>query len=467
MTPKRFESSIDGSPIAASHEHNRVLGPSDSLAPIGWACVLSGLVAGTYFGSPKSELFLSFAVLAGIWLFALARAQMRAVDWCMLLVGVYEVPALLFSQYRANGVSTTRSIALGVLLYFAVRLTIRMRIQVAFLGGVFGLGGAGLATLALFQFAHNSRHLSDAGLNNLLAFRSRLVSPPPPWIPGEWFTLILLALPFACASPVYLWRSARNWLAAVSLIPVLLIASALTLSLSRAVFSSTCLFFVAACSLMFLFRVVRFRVVGWLLGLALGALFLILAIETVAYTGVLEAYSGRHTSQVRSTQGRVAIWNRSIELVRAHPVWGVGSGNAALALTSTADLEETTGFASRTFSLPIQILVEKGVAGFLVYCAFLFFVAREFVRNMSYSPPEVAAVLADRRRKGGTTGISAHIQTRNADLSVRKVMVCCFAAGLIAVLFRELTYSSLFEHDLTLALAAMLSALLCLPVRDE
>ncbi len=152
-------------------------------------------------------------------------------------------------------------------------------------------------------------------------------------------------------------------------------------------------------------------------------------------------------------------------MVRVHPFWGVGSGNAALALTSTADQEETTGFASRTFSLPIQVMVEKGIVGFLLYCTFLILVAREFIRTIRYSPPEALVAPSGGRKGGDRSSPAEGHQMMLADLSARKAMACCFAAGLVAVLFRELTYSSLFEHQLTLALVAVMSALVCLPER--
>jgi O-antigen ligase len=439
----------------------------NSMVAIGWACLLAGLVAVMYYASPKSQLLLSFVVLVAIFPFAQVNAQMHAVDWCMLLVEIYEVLAVLLSQYRANSISTMLPIAVAVLLYFVVRLTIRTRIQIAWFSGLLGLVGAALAILAFVQFAHNSKRLGDVGLINLLAFRSRLISPSAPWIPGEWFTLLLLGLPFAVAVSLCLWRGNKNWLAMVALIPVILTASALTLSLSRAIFWSTVLFFLAACLLMSVFRVVRFKVGALLLGSAFGALFLILCIESLTFPGFFEAYSGRDSSQVRSTQGRFAIWNRSLEMVRENAAWGVGSGNAALALTSTADQEETTGFASRTFSLPIQILLEKGIIGFLLYCAFLFLLAREFIRTMSYSPPQVASIPTAGRRKGSVTSTGDLSHAKKIYISANRAMACCFAAGLIAVLFRELTYSSLFEHQLTLALVAVLSALLCRPCGYE
>ena len=84
------------------------------------------------------------------------------------------------------------------------------------------------------------------------------------------------------------------------------------------------------------------------------------ALRNRVVSGHLSAYAGSHASQVRSTEGRIGIWTRSLELMHSHGLWGVGSSNAALSLISSADQEETTGFASRAFSLPIQVLAEKG-----------------------------------------------------------------------------------------------------------
>jgi hypothetical protein len=64
---------------------------------------------------------------------------------------------------------------------------------------------------------------------------------------------------------------------------------------------------------------------------------------------------------------------------------------------------------------------------------------------------------------GGFSFSSIHLGPAAADQSARKAMTCYFAAGLVAVLFRELVYSSLLEHSLTLVLAAVLSGLVCSP----
>ncbi len=71
-------------------------------------------------------------------------------------------------------------------------------LQAASFSGLLGLGGGWLALSGLSQFHENANRLGAVGLTDLVAFRSRLITPPSPWIPGEWFTLLLLMLPFAC-----------------------------------------------------------------------------------------------------------------------------------------------------------------------------------------------------------------------------------------------------------------------------
>jgi len=430
---------------------------------LAWAGILAGLLIGLYSPVGGITLWIAAILLAAMFLLPTKSPRMRIVDWSVLLLGSFEIPSLLFSQYRANSTRAAVVVAIFALVYCATRLAIRTSLQVALFSSLLGLGGGYLASSGLSQFHENANRLGTVGLTYLVAFRSRLISPPSPWIPGEWFTLLLLSLPFACLAPLYLWQKQRKWLAAVTLVVPVLITATLCLSMSRAVFWSVVVFCFLSCAFLLAGRLLTLRAGGILLGGALAALILVLACETAFYPGLLKAYAGQHTSQVRSTQSRFEIWNRSLDLVRARPLWGVGSGNAALALTSTADQEETTGFASRTFSLPIQILVEKGIVGFLLYCTFLILVAREFVRTMRYSPPEAVAAPSGSGKKSDRSSPAEDYQTMLADLSKRKAMACCFAAGLVAVLFRELTYSSLFEHQLTLALVAVTCALVCLP----
>jgi O-antigen ligase len=249
---------------------------------------------------------------------------------------------------------------------------------------------------------------------------------------GAWFTLVLMTLPFAFGVAVFVWLTGRRKLAAVLLLPTAAIAVALALSCSRAVFWGAAVFFVGVFVVGVFYGVfsVRFAAIGTV-GALCSLTILVLAVNA-SYPGVLEAYAGVHTSQTRSAEGRLSIWKRSAEVFKLSPFWGVGAGNASLFLAASADEDQTTGFASRTFSLPVQLLTEKGTIGTALYVAVL--------------------VLA---------GWEAHRKLRNPKVSLQmKGLTCCLVAGIVAVLFRELTYSSLLEHAATAMLFTMSLALL-------
>ena len=93
-------------------------------------------------------------------------------------------------------------------------------------------------------------------------------------------------------------------------------------------------------------------------------------------------------------------------------------------LNAGGDQDETVGFASRTFSLPFQLLTEKGAVGLLLYTAVFVLASWEAYRR-------------------------------------RDPVSWCLFAGLAAVLAREATYSSLLEHPVTAMLAAVNVGLLC------
>jgi O-antigen ligase len=389
-----------------------------------------------YIGTGSLALLLSGAVLLAGIPPGVGVARLRPLDWAMLLVLVYEIPLLLFSRYPANGLRGATTVCVAALFYLLARLVVRTSHQAVLVAALVGVGGVALACFAVIQFNEQVHLLNAKGLSQIVAFRAKLITPPAPWVLGEWFTLVLLTLPFAFAVPAFLWLDRRPMLAAGTVLMPIGVSVGLLLSCSRAVFWAVIVFAVVAVGVAAVYRTIRTKAALIAIAGALGVLGLVLAIENVFYPGVMEAYTGQHTSQVRSTEGRLAIWKRSAGMFRLAPVWGVGNGNAPLFLTSNANQEETTGFASRTFSLPLQVLTEKGAIGAALCLAVLML-----------------------------SGWESHRKLRNPKASPQvKAFTCCLVAGVVAVLFRELTYSSLLEH----AAAAMLFTMsLSLLVAEE
>ena len=139
---------------------------------IAWAGILASLLAGMGSTAAGITLWIGAILLAAPLFLPTNRIRMRAVDWSVLLLAAFEIPSLLFSQYRANSIRTTVAIAIFALVYIATRLAIRSNLQVAVFTGLLGLGGGYLASSGLSQFHENASRLDAAGLENLVAFRS-------------------------------------------------------------------------------------------------------------------------------------------------------------------------------------------------------------------------------------------------------------------------------------------------------
>jgi hypothetical protein len=398
------------------------------------AAAIPIFVGFAYYGKANAVLLLC-SVLLAVCAFVAPRFRPRSLDWAIALVGAYELLSVALSQYRTNSLWAARTVCAAILIYFLMRAATQTINELLLVAAAAGCGGVALAGFALTQFNRHFRELQTSGLSDAVAFRYRLIAPPPPWVLGEWFTLLFLTLPLMCAVAVFFGQTERRKLAAVWIFPGLSIAAALGLSCSRAVLWGVGVFIVVLFSIMAFYHVVRVRTALTCMACVLCTVAALVIAENAFYPGVLGAYAGRHISQVRSSEGRIAIWKRSAAVFAIAPWWGVGAGNAPLFLTSSADEDQTTGFASRTFSLPIQMLTEKGVVGVSLYLAVL--------------------MLA---------GWEAHRKLRNPKISPEvKGMICCFVAGMVAVVFRELAYSSLFEHGST----AMLFAISLAPVAAE
>lgn len=399
-------------------------------SPLVAACC--GSVYSAYGDTGSLPVVLAVGVLLLGSFFCSRSRQLRVVDWSVLLVLAHESAASFSSRYSANAFVFAKTLAMACTAYFLVRLATITQEQCLIASLLVASGGVCLARFALVQFSEHFHELQSNALADPVAFRNRLIAPPSPWVLGEWFTLVLMTLPFAFAVAVYLCLAGRRRLGTLSLVPSLTIAAALTLSCSRAVFWGLALFFVGVFALGAVYRIFSIRTAGAGIVGCMCALGVLVLSQNVIYPGVMGAYTGRHTSQARSTEGRLAIWKRSADVFKLSPLWGVGSGNAPLFLAASADEDQTTGFASRTFSLPIQVLTEKGAVGAALYLAVL--------------------VLA---------GWEAHRKLRNPKVSLQmKGLTCCLMAGVMAVLFRELTYSSLLEHAATAMLFAMSLALI-------
>ena len=118
-------------------------------------------------------------------------------------------------------------------------------------------------------------------------------------------------------------------------------------------------------------------------------------------------------SQQKSVEGRLTKYTEALELFKKQPLLGVGGGNYTLAVERYCNAGQNDIFSPRCTNTYLQLLAERGIIGLCVYGALF------------------AAVLL---------------------IAFRRARRGCAEAGILlsailALMFREVTFSSFFEVD--------------------
>jgi tetratricopeptide (TPR) repeat protein len=362
-----------------------------------WAwvcCVISWVMLSELSFRPVYLTSLDYAVI-GLWLFELAS-----------------IPA---SSYSSNGWLYVEQLTIALSLYFSVS---RLR-SGAVLGSLILL----VSVIATFYVASDINHFFDRYAEwKLLNFgtigdvkRTLTVADLSP--AGVHYTIYLCFAAWGLAGLGVARRGPRfvQWiglaLVAASVIGVVL-------SLSRGLYLG--LLAGSCCASAFFLRsplaVRRARKLAIPITAAL-----ILAVVGFSFrTDIshdLFSFSGKgSTSTHRSTQGRLFIWQRTLQLGETRPVIGFGAYTFPLYGAGSMTQEEG-GPADNAFNLPIQLFFERGVIGVVLYAGFFIVVFRTAWVNMR------------------------NMEGRKKQLSLS----CAAATGLTWLLVRDLSYTTLFD----------------------
>ncbi|MCB9426644.1 MAG: O-antigen ligase family protein [Flavobacteriales bacterium] len=267
--------------------------------------------------------------------------------------------------------------------------------------------------LLVFTFIYFQMFVSDLkengfhDLNNFKHLYLPLGSPN-----NIWSTIVLLLLPFNL-----IWFSYQKTKASkiISAIVLTLNIFCLIISFSRGIYLSSILFLIS-------FNLLSFKLINLKKRLLFNGI-IILIVSICVYpvkNSVLTTLSiQKTTSQNRSTEGRLSRWQHAIDIVKEKPILGWGQENYIRALDRAPYNAEDAVFSSRTNNTYLQLLIEKGIFGLLAFFSILLIAAYVIFRSI-----------------------------RNSHLSNKeKTHIVVIGACLTAYLFRELTFSTLFDDS--------------------
>ncbi len=379
-------------------------------------------------GSAAILLLYSFGYVSALWawvcvplpLVALVefkpfRAPFTRIDYAVVGVWLFAVISIPLSSFPSNSWLYVEQVTIASSLYFSLS---RFRSKVAI--SLLALFVCGLACVSavpdLLHFLDRYSVWTELKFGSITDVRQSLtiVGSSPT---GAHYTIYLFFLAVGSAftiGPNGMPRWVR-WLGAVTLCAGL---AGTSISLSRGIgagfIAGTCW----ACLMLRLGSRARFR-----LGRRATAIAITLAVLGI---GLLlrftpperfAATTANFESADRSSAGRFFLWKKVIQMARDRPWLGFGAHTFVLygATGITQDGDEAV---DRAYSFPVQLFFEQGFAGVIIYASLFAIVLCSAFTNL----------------RGGETRSRSQLGLSWA------------AAGLVAILVRDLTYTTLFDE---------------------
>ena len=343
-----------------------------------------------------------------------SRTKPAAIDFAVLGLLTFEVLSIPLSSFPSNSWNYVEQLTVGIAVYFCIRaLRSKMALSVVALL-VCGLTAAMVAPDARYFFDRYSEWVQlNFGTVSDVRQSLTVVDASPA---GAHYTIYLILAAWGIAACLAQPRGQRwiRWAGVFALSGDLF---GILISLSRGIYLGMaagvcCLYVLTRMRLRLVFRKNR-----TLIAAALVLLSVLLLMPFASRSSVAAPENMSSESADRSIKGRFFLWRNTLKRAAAKPLLGFGA--RTFVLYGTEGLTQDSGEpVDRAFSFPIQLFFERGLIGVVVYAVFFAVVMLTAVRSGRRSLP---------RRLGCTLSVAA-------------------TAGLVAVLVRDLTYTTLFDN---------------------
>lgn len=342
-----------------------------------------------------------------------AIVKLSPVDWCIILVCVFEIISCIMSIYLPNSVRRTLPLVLIAFFWFFFKEQPISQKSRTYINLGLSVMGTILSIITIITFFIVKNSLSKYGIEALNDFKQHLT--PLNFPVNDWASILLCLLPY----PFILIINSRNRNSTLLYyLMASLLVSAILFTLSRSAYIVVALFYLISLGLgLFIYQknaksIFVTMVISGTLGCAIAASGYKDILTTCAMT--------KTTSQIRSNKGRIDLAKNSFKIWKEAPLFGTGGGNFNIAYDNKITDRRTT--RSRATNLYMLILVEKGLFGLIAY---LFLISVLIARGW-----------------------------KNVK---EKQFILFFYAFLIAICVRGFFFSSMFEHRFVMVLISVIA----------
>ena len=272
--------------------------------------------------------------------------RLSGIDVALVCICLYDAVDFCLHPYR--GAEAAEASLTGLCCYFLIRSAPAEGFLKLLLLPV----GAALA-LTFVSFGMFAGAVQGAGFADTYPFR--FLFRPLGYITNAWASVWLAVLGLLAVGYVRVprWRIGFGlcWMA---------VSVALLLSFSRGAFLAW-----GVCALLTLFALRSWKLRATLLAacLCIGAGICLLFPAETATTLAMN----KTASQRQSTESRVNATEKAIDVWRVHPWTGTGNGSYTLSMDKALNEDTTRAYTTYAPNPVVQLLVEKGMAGIVLY----------------------------------------------------------------------------------------------------
>ena len=113
-----------------------------------------------------------------------------------------------------------------------------------------------------------------------------------------------------------------------------------------------------------------------------------------------------------SNKDRVAMLQSGVEIVRDHPLTGVGPDMVKSVYKEYRQPWAVNDLNVHLHNVPVHIAAERGLPALLIWIGFILYLARDLIRRVTHEPPAVARRRRARRGRGHARRRAVRVQLR-------------------------------------------------------
>ncbi|WP_139959411.1 O-antigen ligase family protein [Flavicella sediminum] len=361
--------------------------------------------------------FLSFNILLPLLLIVLFKLIKKKtndtfslLDCCFLLLFLGEIIVSINSYYIPTSIpSLTTSVILFLLYLIYKRIFKTPKHQFLFRSIYFYFSSVLIASTCIIFVLHKQR-VAHVGFYDLNNFKN--LYNPFGVLNNIWATVMLLSIPI---NTLFLIDQKQKKHRIIVGIQLFVNCFCILASFSRGTYISLFLFYTI--SNIFLIKILPLKkqlLYNFLFLALLGSSTILIKESFVTTVSI-----NKTNSQKRSISGRIDRWKNAKELIQDKFWLGWGANNFSFAENKSPYNAEDARISTRTNNSYLQLLIEKGIVEFFIYLLFILTFIFLIFKNL-----------------------------RNPLLPLKeRLKLIIVFSGIVAFLFRELTFASFFESN--------------------